>query len=574
MPLKLYLEAMMTIARACLHPCGSLALVLTMLLAASPVYAAAQSELFKLAPDDNSAGDTFGFSAAISGPLAIFGAVGDTENGFGSGSAYLYTAATGQQRAKLLPSDGAPNDQFGWSVGLSGATAIVGANQDDDNGSQSGSAYLFDAVTGLQIIKLLASDGAADDYFGWSVGIDGDTAIAGAYRDDDNGFESGSAYLFDATTGQQTFKLLANDGAADDFFGGAVAVGGTTAIVGASHDDDDGPNSGSAYLFDTATGQQFAKLTASDGQAFDLFGSSVAICGTTAVVGAWGDGDNGSASGSAYVFDTTTGQQIAKLTASDGASSDTFGRDVAVCGATAIVGARADDDNGIDSGSAYLYDTATGQQVAKLIASDGQMQDRFGGAVGIAGGTAVVGAQGDDDNGSFSGAAYVFDVSPGAAYCFGDGSGAVCPCNNTGGLEEGCEHSGGAGARLRATGTASIAAGDLTLLATNAIPGQPGLFFQGLDAAANGDGLPFGDGLRCATGGVIRLGVGLPGPGGCVATDGSCGAMPDGPIDVATEGGVAPGDVRRYQFWYRDPVGGPCGSGFNLTNGFEVLWGA
>ena len=214
-------------------------------------------------------------------------------------------------------------DQFGI-VGISGTTAIVGAFDDDDNGSASGSAYLFDAITGLQIAKLLPNDGAAGDWFGMSVAIDGNIAIVGAWRDDDNGDNSGSAYLFDATTGQQIAKLMPDDGEAEDHFGWQVAISGTIAIVGAigTHNDD---NSGSAYLFDTTTGQQIAKFLPDDGAAGDGFGSSVAISGTTAIVGAVWEDENGVDSGSAYLFDTTTYQQIAKLFPNDGAADDRFG---------------------------------------------------------------------------------------------------------------------------------------------------------------------------------------------------------------------------------------------------------
>ncbi len=212
---------------------------------------------------------------------------------------------TGRQIAKILPDDGAQDDHFGISVAISGETAIIGAVQDDDNGTDSGSAYLFDTTTGQQIAKLLPKDGAAGDWFGDSVAISGATAIVGAVRDDDNGFNSGSAYLFDTTAGLQIVKLLPDDGAAQNLFGYSVAISGATAIVGAVRDDDNGPTSGSAYLFDTTTGRQIAKLLPNDGAAHDNFALSVAISGATAIVGAYKDDDNGSGSGSAYLFDAS-----------------------------------------------------------------------------------------------------------------------------------------------------------------------------------------------------------------------------------------------------------------------------
>ena len=150
-------------------------------------------------------------------------------------------------------------------------------------------------------------------------------------------------------------KVTAADAALGDYFGLSVALSGTTTIVGAYADDDAGSDSGSAYLFDTTTGNQIAKLTADDAAGGDRFGYSVALSGTTAIVGAYGDDDAGSHSGSAYLFDTTTNNQIAKLTAADAAGSDFFGYSVAISGTTAIVGAYQDDDAGSTSGSAYLY---------------------------------------------------------------------------------------------------------------------------------------------------------------------------------------------------------------------------
>jgi FG-GAP repeat/Lectin C-type domain len=382
---------------------------LTLVLAAA---AQAQTETAKLLPSDGAASDWFGHAVAIDGTTAIVGAVYDDDNGTYSGSAYLFDTTTGAQIAKLLPSDGAAADFFGWSVAIDGTTAIVGAVLDDDKGTNSGSAYLFDTTTGAQIAKLLPSDGAAADSFGYSVAIDGTTAIVGAAYDDDNGTNSGSAYLLDTTTGAQIAKLFPNDGAVADRFGWSVAIAGDTAIVGAYLHDDNGSDSGSAYLFDTTTGAQVAKLLPSDGAAGDWFGESVAINGNTAIVGAVLDDDKGTDSGSVYLFDTTTGGQVAKLLPDDGAVNDRFGWSVAIAGNTAIVGAYLHDDNGSDSGSAYLFDTTTGGQVTKLLPSDGAAGDWFGSSVAFGGNTAMVGAPYDADNGAGSGSAYLFSLGP------------------------------------------------------------------------------------------------------------------------------------------------------------------
>ncbi len=328
-------------------------------------------------------------------------------------SAGAVHADLGDQLFKLLADDGAENDWFGFSVGISGTIGIAGARGDDDNGPRSGSAYLFDATTGRQIAKLLADDGEVDDGFGDSVAISGATAIVGALGE--NGDWAGSAYLFDVTDPSnpvQIAKLLPEDGAALDFFGSSVAVSGATAVVGAFGNDDNDDLSGSAYLFDTTTGDQLFKLLADDGAEDDRFGRSVAISGATAIVGAINDGF-----GSAYLFDTTSGRQTAKLLADDGEVNDSFGFSVAISGATAIVSALGDDDNGRESGSAYLFDIsdpANPVQVAKLLPDDGYHNQFFGYSVGISGAPgneiAMAGVGLDEDLGERAGAAYLFDA--------------------------------------------------------------------------------------------------------------------------------------------------------------------
>ena len=272
-------------------------------------------------------------------------------------------AATVTEDAKLLASDGAAWDEFGCSVSVSGDTAVVGAIYDDDNGYNSGSAYVFvrSGSTWSEQAKLTASDGAADDYFGRSVSVSGDTAVVGALGDDDNGSASGSAYVYvrSGTSWTEQAKLTASDGAADDRFGLSVSVSGDTAVVGAFWDDDNGSDSGSAYVFVRSSGvwTQRQKLTASDAAAGDSFGCSVSVSADTAVVGAFYDDDNGGDSGSAYVFvrSGSTWTERAKLTGSDGAADDRFGGSVSVSGDTAVVGAYGDDDNGTTSGSAYVF---------------------------------------------------------------------------------------------------------------------------------------------------------------------------------------------------------------------------
>ncbi|MCB9913540.1 MAG: hypothetical protein H6828_00155 [Planctomycetes bacterium] len=148
------------------------------------------------------------------------------------------------------------------------------------------------------------------------------------------------------------------------------------------------------------------------------------------------------------------------------------------------------------------------------------------------------------------------------AYCFGDGSGTPCPCGNDASAPTGCLHSGGVGAALAAGGSSAASADDLLVLASGMTPGQPALLFAGLNATASGVGTQFGDGLRCAGGSVVRLGV---------RVGDASGAATWGP-GLGVAGGWSAGDVRRMQAWYRDPSNSPCGSAFNLSSGLEVTF--
>jgi len=396
---------------------------LVALAAGSATVSAAQ--LAKLTPTDGAASDEFGIAVAIDGTTAVVGAWNDDDNGISSGSAYLFDAAIGSQIMKLLPTDGVATAFFGGSVGVSGSTVIVGAANDDDLGFFSGSAYLFDTA-GVQLDKLLPTDGADFDQFGVAVAIDGTTAIAGSWNDDDNGDGSGSAYLFDTTSGTQTDKLLPTDGAASDAFGASVGVSGTVAIIGAPGDDDNGAESGSAYLFDTTTGLQLFKLLPTDGAAGDQFGNAVAISGTVAIVGAPYDADSGADSGAAYLFDTTTGLQITKLAPTDASAGKQFGASVAIDGGTVIVGAPYDAELGSDAGAAYLFDSA-GTQLDKLLADDGASGDGFGTGVAASGSYSLAGAPYNNAGAQDSGAAYLFGTASCAADLTTQGAGVGDP---------------------------------------------------------------------------------------------------------------------------------------------------
>ncbi|MEZ6241648.1 MAG: FG-GAP repeat protein [Phycisphaerales bacterium] len=378
-------------------------------------------QLAKLTADDSAGIDWFGSSVSLSGDTAVVGAYQDDDAGAYSGSAYVFREVAGvwQQIAKLTANDTAAGDHFGWSVSIDGDTAVVGARWDDEAGSNSGSAYVFREIDGVwrQIAKLTADDAEDDDEFGYCVSIDADTAVVGADRNDDTGSDSGSAYVFREVAGVwlQIAKLTADDAHPGDLFGYSVSLDGDTTLVGAYGYGD--KNTGAAYVIREVAGvwQQIDKLTADHPAYFANFGRSVSLSGGTAVVGANEDNDAGTNGGAAYIFHEVAGlwQQIAQLIADDAAEDNGFGRSVSISGGTAVVGAWLDGDaSSPRSGSAYVFREVAGvwKQIAKLTADDAAAEDYFGYSVSLSGDTALAGAYGDDDPLPAYGSAYVFRV--------------------------------------------------------------------------------------------------------------------------------------------------------------------
>jgi hypothetical protein len=427
---------------------AALALALGLLAPA----AAGQFETATLLAPDGALNDLFGTSVFISGDLIIVGAHLDDDAGQNSGSAYVYMrdqAGSGRWsfRMKLTASDGAAEDRFGFSVGLSGDTALVGAYLDDDAELNSGSAYVFARDAGGvdqwgMVRKIKASDGEEADLFGRAVAINGAYAIAGAIQDDDRGSNSGSAYIFERDKGGMNMwgeadKISAPDGVPGDRFGIAVAMGNGVAAVGAA--DINANRLGAVCVFardESMGGWIFRdKLVAPDAVPGDGFGVAVSISGSVIVAGSPGDGDLGASSGSAYVFAPLMGdlgdwRLVTKLNASDGGANDRFGIAVAVSGDMIVVGANSLDAGGADVGSAYLFQRNQGGevhwgQVGRLNASDHASGDGYAKAVSISNAIVVVGAHGHDQPVNSAGAAYVHDPTVVACPADSDGSGAV-----------------------------------------------------------------------------------------------------------------------------------------------------
>ena len=472
--------------------------------------------------------DLFGRSVAVSGDTIVVGApfedssaTGVTNGPGGSadnsavyaGAAYVFVrnGATWSQQAYLKAGNADASDNFGSSVAISGDTAIVGAlfeasnatgvingpgGSSDNSTSSAGAAYVFvrNGTNWSQQAYLKSGNTDANDYFGLSVSISGDTVVVGAYGEDSNQIGvvngpggsadnstsgAGAAYVFvrSETNWSQQAYLKAGNSGAEDHFGQSVAISGDAVIVGAPGErsnatgvsngpggstDNSAHEAGASYVFlrNGSIWSQQAYLKAGNTEAGDVFGTSVAISGDTAIVGAYGEDSNqigvvngpgGSAdnsanwAGAAYVFmrSGSTWSQQAYLKAGNTGKDDLFGLSIAISGDTVVVGASledspatgvgngpggSDDDSSYYVGSAYIFrrEGTTWSQQAFVKAGNSGEGDEFGSAVAISGDTVIVGALrersnetgvingpgGSTDNSATSaGAAYVFLVS-------------------------------------------------------------------------------------------------------------------------------------------------------------------
>ncbi len=317
-------------------------------------------------PDDI---DYFGYSAAVDGDLIVVGATIDNERTVEGGAAYVFERQpTGAWVAsgKLFGSGATDSTTFGYSVGVSRETVVVGARQHDQLGKNAGAAFVFErteAGTWFEAAKLLASDGREEDHLGTAVAIEGDTIVVGATGVDDQGSASGAAYVFERLDGvwTETAKLLASDCHTGCNVGFSVTVDGDIVALGAPGQDDQGPSSGAAYVFRRDAGggwRQTAKLLSPDGRGFDKF-AWVSVDGDSLVVGSnAGKTAPGVNSGTADLFRLlggTTWAHVARLFPSDAGNLDQFGEVLAIDGDAVAIGARLHDHLGQDSGSVYVY---------------------------------------------------------------------------------------------------------------------------------------------------------------------------------------------------------------------------
>jgi FG-GAP repeat len=385
--------------------------------------------LFVLANPSPEANDRFGTSVAISGTRVVVGVPNDDAGATDAGSAYVYDLASGTPTVPVVTLNNpgpAAGDLFGYSVAISGTRVVVGAHQDDAGSTNAGTAYVFDisSATPASPVATLSNPSATlDDRFGFSVAISGTRIAVGAHLDDAGLMDAGSVYVYDLTSGTPAFPVATLNNpspAAMDFFGYSVGISGTRVIVGTYGDDTGGSSSGNAYVYDIGGGTPtvpVATINNPSPSADDLFGWSVAISGTRAVVCADRDDTGASNAGSAYVYDISSGTPtvpVATLNNPSPAVSDRFGYSVAISGAQLVVGAFQDDTGADNAGSAYGYDLDNGTPAVPVATFNNPgptSGNQFGSAVAISGTLMIVGSPYDYVGAFDAGVAYVYDLA-------------------------------------------------------------------------------------------------------------------------------------------------------------------
>lgn len=361
-------------------------LVLTA-LTLTVVPAHAQGDFVRLMAGEGARYDRFGASVALAGDLAVVGAPGrdSDDDVFDAGAIYVYDIETGVELLEIEDPSGSMFENLGEVLAASGSTIAAGVANDSHVGAFAGSVRFFDAKTGSPAGFFVAPDFAPHDHFGTSVALRGDLLVVGSPGDDDKGAHSGSAYVFDTTTGQLLHKLVAPDGASGDSLGISVAIGQGTILVGAGSSDV-GLLAGAVYVFDLQTGVQTAKIQPATNRPWDFFGSSIATTGPLAAISAHGDRPGNE--GALFVYDVATGAQVAELFASDAQDHAYFGRPVAAHGDLIVAGSPPWGQ----LGRAYVFDATTGNELLAVTPSTVSPDGYFGRSVAINDRALLIGA--------------------------------------------------------------------------------------------------------------------------------------------------------------------------------------
>ncbi len=503
-------------------------------------------EDFALRASDGKPSDHFGYAAAASGDRVLIGAPREDHASMHDiGAAYLFERDAGgawHQVFKFRPDDGQANDWFGSAVALFGDWAVVGAPRDDDNGDENGSAYLFERQPNgawEQRWKFLANDGPAGEWFGLAVSLWG----AGEYILVGGGASAQAVYVFERVgmdTWGEAARLVPSE--PDPVFGSSVSIYGRRAIVGSHGNDGLGLDAGAAFVFERdqlGAWNERAVIRSSSLDAGDAFGSTVALHGNRVLIGAREDDDYVCCQGAAYVFERDSNDdwiETAKLFGSSYAFFGDFGASLALSGDRCVVG----DPYVPLPGAATVFERSSAgawSQVGVLEGSDSQDYEEFAGSLAIAGDRVIAGRREWAYSGT--GSAFGYELGVGDTYC-------RSTANST-----------GAPAVLASVGSASVSANELSLTASP-VPLGNGIFFLGPTQAS----VVFGNGTLCVGGSLVRTPV-VSVESHVLSQRMDLGAPP-------LVGNVVAGSLWNFQTWFRDPPAG--GEYFNTSSALSILF--
>ena len=345
--------------------------------------------------------DGFGRSVSIDGDNVLVGAWTHNTGGAVTGQAHLFDALSGNLLRTFDDPTPRAFDFFGYSVAIDGNNVLVGAWGDDTGETNAGQAHLFSAGTGNLLHTFNAPTPTFRAQFGSSVALDGDNVLIGARQS--------GAHLFDAATGNllRTFNAPANSTG----FGASVGIDGDNVLIG----DIDGTTGigGRAHLFDIVTGNLLLTFDDPTPTTTDQFGSAVALDGDYVLIGEQGDDTSGQNNGQAHLFDAATGNLLHTFNEPNPAiGSDGFGFSVAIDGDNVLIGEISDGSVGDNVGQAHLFDSITGDLLRTFNDPTPTDMDEFGTSVALDGDNFLVGARGDDTDGNDVGQAYLFGAIP------------------------------------------------------------------------------------------------------------------------------------------------------------------
>lgn len=419
---------------------------MVLLLLSGPVFAgaaecsaSAESEHQTLVAHDGAREDFFGSAVDLDGRVAVIGAWGDDDAcpGFNcwSGAAYVFERTVADDwspTAKLVAADAKPSQLFGNSVTLSDNTVAVGAYRDDHARFGAGAVYLFRRDFGpegswSQTARLVAPDAHQLQSYGASVALHDDILVVGAPGDDERADSAGAAYVYlkKGDSWSFTTKLVAFDGMAGARFGYSVAASRRTIVIGAPGFMGAGAPTGYVYTFEKdrfGSWIETNRLSAPGEQVGNSFGAEVDVDGDTLIVGASAEHDPHVFSGAAYTFRREPWgiwRFEARLADLESSGDEWFGWSVAIASNRVLIGAFRDDDCGVNSGAAYLFQRTnrgrgTWEFVRRIVPSDLRPNDELGFDVAIDGASGLVGASHHDHACARceEGAAYLFDLPP------------------------------------------------------------------------------------------------------------------------------------------------------------------